>query len=121
MESRSANVLLRLGVAFAFLYPPLAALSDPTSWFAYFPRFIRDLPVPEAVLLNGFGLLEVAIALWILSGWRVFIPATIATALLVAIVVFNWNAFDVVFRDLSIAAMSAALAIEARQKERVRI
>lgn len=121
MESRNANLLLRIGVAFAFLYPPLAALSDPTSWFSYFPRFIRDLPIPEAVLLHGFGLLEVVIALWILSGWRIFIPASLGTVLLLTIVVFNWNAFDAVFRDLSIAAMSTALAIEAWQKERIRI
>ena len=55
---KTANLILRLGVAFAFLYPAIDALFDPTSWFSYFPQFLRGL-APEPVLLHGFGLLEV--------------------------------------------------------------
>jgi hypothetical protein len=110
--------ILRIGVAVAFLYPPYAALGDPVSWFSYFPGFIKMLPVPEAVLLHSFGLLEVVIALWILSGKRIFIPSALATALLLAIVVFNVSGFDVLFRDIAIAAMPLALAVGAYPEER---
>lgn len=114
------HLILRVGVGFAFLYPPYAALRDPISWFSYFPDFIQHLPIPESVLLHGFGLLEVVIALWILSGKRIFVPSALATLLLCVIVFFNLAGFDVVFRDLSIAAMSLALALEAYPEERAR-
>ena len=107
-----SNLILRVGVAFAFLYPPFAALRDPVSWFAYFPAFMRGL-APELVLLHGFGLLEVIIALWILSGKRIFLPASAAVLILCAIVSFDFADFDVVFRDLAIAAAAAALAVDA--------
>ena len=105
-----ADILLRVGVAFAFLYPPIDALFDPTSWFGYFPSYIRHL-APEPVLLHGFGALEVVIALWILSGKKIFLPSVAATAILLVIVGSDLGDFQVVFRDLSIAAASLALAL----------
>ena len=107
------NLILRIGVAFAFLYPPYAALGDPISWFSYFPAFIQALPIPHEVILHGFGLVEVVIAVWILSGKKVLIPSVLATIMLAAIVAFNLSLFDVVFRDLAIACMSASLALGA--------
>jgi len=104
-------LLLRIAVAFAFLYPPIAALFDPSSWIGYFPSFTRGI-VPDAVLLHSFGALEVVIALWILWGRHIFLPSLAATAILAAIVIFDWSEMDVVFRDVSIALASAALAVK---------
>lgn len=106
-----AHLALRVGAAFAFLYPPFAALSDPISWLAYFPSFLRELPIDQLVLLHGFGAIEVILALWILSGWKIRVPAAIATAMLLSIVLFNPGQMDVLFRDLSIAALTLALAL----------
>jgi uncharacterized membrane protein YphA (DoxX/SURF4 family) len=111
MGARRAHQVLRIGLAFAFLYPPYAALLDPQSWFGYFPRFIRELPINSLVLLHGFGVIEVLLALWILSGCRIRLPAALAGLILLAIVFFNSGTFDVVFRDLSIAAIALALAL----------
>jgi len=110
--SRATSLILRAGVAFAFLYPPIAALSDPSSWIGYFPSFMRGI-VPDPVLLHGFGALEVLIALWLLSGWRVLWPASLAAVMLAAIVLFNFSQLDIVFRDVSIAAAALALAVDA--------
>ena len=103
-------IVLRIGVAFAFLYPPIDALSNPDSWIGYFPPFVHGY-VPDLALLHTFGAVEVIIALWILSGWRVFWPASLATLMLLAIVVFDFSQFEVLFRDLSIAAAAASLAL----------
>lgn len=107
------GLVLRAGLAFAFLYPPLNALADPNSWIGYFPPFMRGI-VPDPVLLHSFGAVEVVIALWILSGWRIFWPSLVAAIILLSIVVFDPSEFQVVFRDLSIASIAVALAITAR-------
>ena len=107
---KAADILLRAGVAFAFLYPAINALFDPVSWFGYFPSFVRGL-APEPVLLHGFGLVEAIIALWILSGKNIFWPCIAATVILLAIVGFDSSEFQVVFRDLTIAAAALALGL----------
>jgi uncharacterized membrane protein YphA (DoxX/SURF4 family) len=107
---RLALFILRAGVTFAFLYPPINALMNPFDWIGYFPGFTRGI-VPDMVLLHSFGAVEVIIALWILWGRKIFWPSVLATVMLVAIVAFNLSNFVVVFRDLSIAAASLSLAL----------
>lgn len=115
-----ASIVLRAGVAFAFLYPPINALGDPYAWIGYFPPFTRGY-VPDEVLLHAFGIVEIVIALWILSGWRVFWPSLTATAMLLGIVVFNVPNFQVLFRDLAIAAMPFSLVVINYADERRRL
>ena len=110
-SERLAHWVLRIGAAFAFLYPPVAAVFDPVSWFGYFPHFIRALPIDSLVLLHSFGIIEVVLALWMLSGWRIRIPALLMTVMLLVIVAFNLAQIDIVFRDLSIVALTLALAL----------
>lgn len=107
------NYLLRIGVAFAFLYPPFDALFNPDSWIGYFPKFVHGI-APDAVLLHGFGIIEVIIAFWILSGKKIFLPSLAASLMLATIVFSNLNNFEILFRDLSITAMAIALAINAK-------
>ena len=112
--SSLANFILRAGAAFAFLFPAIDALFNPYTWEGYFPNFVHQLPVDPLILLHAFGLLEVVLALWLLSGKHVRIPAVLMTLMLVAIVVFNMNDFELLFRDLSIAAITLALAVSPR-------
>ncbi len=114
-SDRIAQLVLRIGVAFAFLYPPFNALSDPDSWIGYFPVFAKGY-VSNEVLLHTFGVVEVVIALWILSGWRIFWPSIVATAMLLTIVFFNPTNFQVLFRDLAIAAIPLALALHQKSQ-----
>lgn len=113
-------LILRIGVAFAFLYPPVSAFIDPVAWMAYFPPWSLGY-VPDAMLLHSFGALEVVLGLWILSGWRIFWPCVIATCILLAIVVIDRYNFEVLFRDLSIAAAALALAIIVRDNTAPRL
>ncbi|MEK9176672.1 MAG: hypothetical protein AAB923_00060 [Patescibacteria group bacterium] len=105
-----ADLILRVGLAFAFLYTPLNALWNPYSWIGYLPSFMRGF-APDLVVLHAFGFLEAVIALWLLSGKRIFFPSLAAAVILVAIVLLNLSNFEVVFRDLSIAAIAIALAV----------
>lgn len=111
-----SRLLLRIGLAFAFLYPPIDAIFEPYSWEGYFPAFLRHLPIDPLLLLHGFGVIEVVIAAWILYGKHLRIPATLAGLMLVAIVAFNSADFPVLFRDLAIAMMAFALAAWPEEK-----
>ena len=108
-----AELVLRIGLAFAFLYPPLNAIMDPNAWIGYFPQFLRGY-VDDLVLLHSFGVIEAVIALWILSGKRIFLPSAAAFVMLVAIVTMDYTEFQVVFRDLSIAAIALYFCIKYR-------
>lgn len=107
---RISDLILRAGLAFAFLYPPLDAIVDPNSWIGYLPSFVRGY-APDIVVLHAFGIFEIMIAFWILSGKRIAIPSFIACGVLIVIVLLNLSSFEVVFRDLSIASIALALGI----------
>jgi hypothetical protein len=107
---RSVDIFLRLGVAFAFLFPAINAVFDPYSWLGYLPGVLRDL-APELVLLHVFGFIEVVIAVWILSGRRIFFPTVLACVILALIILLNLGDFQILFRDISILFMTLALAV----------
>ncbi len=113
-ENQAVFIILRLGLVFAFLYAAWSAHQNPSSWVGYFPQTILKIfGRNEALMMNTFGIFEVLLSIWILSGALAFWANGIATILPLVIVVSNWGgAADVVFRDISIAAMSLALAVE---------
>jgi hypothetical protein len=108
------NLLLRAGVAFAFIYPAVSAIFNPFAWIGYFPAFLLNLPIQGEILLHVFGAIEIILGLWILSNRNIFIPSIVAAVMLFSIVIFNLNQMDVVFRDISILAMAVALALQSR-------
>lgn len=108
----TVELLLRIGVAFSFLYPPVSAFFNPYSWVGFFPLFVTELiPIDPLSLLLIFGALEIAVGAWILFGRNIFIPSTIAAALLAFIIVFNLAQIDVLFRDIPILLMALCLVI----------
>jgi len=110
-EEGIAKLLLRIGVAFAFIYPAVSAYFEPLSWIGFFPGFLRDVFPSETLLLHLFGLFEIIIALWILIGRNIFIPSVLAAVFLFGIVVFNLSSLDIVFRDIPIMLMAVILAV----------
>ena len=108
--------VLRAAAAFALLYPPISAWFEPDAWLGYVPGFARaaaaSLGAGDLVLLHSFGAVEIIIALWILSGQKIFWPSLAATATLLTIVVANFQEFPVLFRDLSIAGLTLGLALK---------
>jgi hypothetical protein len=112
MRSTYPDILLRLGLAFAFLYPAIDAWFNPFTWLGYVPSFAYILwPWSHLVFLHLFGAAEILLALWVLSGWKIGVPSALMGFLLLLIVVVNPNQFEVVFRDLAIAAAAFALAL----------
>lgn len=100
---------MRVALAFAFIFPAVNALFDPSAWIGYFPTFVHGI-VPDEVLLHTFGAIEIILALWVLSGWKIAFPSLVMAGMLVAIVAFNPSQFQILFRDLSIAVAAIGLA-----------
>ena len=123
-----SEALLRVGLAFSFVYPAIDAYFDPASRLGYFPHYVISafhviaipLKLSDVLLLHGFGLLEILLALWVLFGKRIQVPALIMAILLGVIVLTNLDPsnFSVVFRDVSIAFSALALALINRQQAR---
>lgn len=104
-----ASWLLRFGLAFSFFYVAAASFQNPLNWIGFFPQFLRDL-APAQTLLTGFSIYEIVLGLWLLSGRKLVYSSLLAAATLLGIVVFNWGAMEIVFRDISLALSALALA-----------
>jgi len=105
--------LLRVGVAFSFIYPPISAFFNPYAWIGYFPSWLIQIsPIDTLVLLHLFGLVEVSIGIWILFGKQIRIPSFVAVLFLFCIIIFNLHQMDVLFRDIPILLMALCLTFK---------
>lgn len=109
------SYLLRGAVAFAFLYPPVAAFFNPDGWIWFVPDMIENF-MPRTIFLHIFGGVEIVIAFGILFLRNPFYPTFAAIGVLASIVVIDWTTFDVVFRDVSILLAAVALIFLHREE-----
>ncbi len=100
-------LLLRLGLAFSFLYAGTSSLMSPNDWVGYLPAFIPQ--VHRLDLLKLFSVYEIGLGLWLLTGRYVKYAALLAALTLAGVVVVNLSVFSVTFRDVSL--IFAALAL----------
>lgn len=112
-----AWLFIRIGAAFCFLYAAVAGFLDPESWIGWFPKFTRDI-LPELTLLKIWGVYEIIIGLWILTGKQIFLPSILASLSLAGLIVFNLGAMDIIFRDVTILTATIALAIKSYPVEK---
>lgn len=113
MHGSTSEKILRLGLAFAFIYPAVSAWFNPYAWIGYFPSLVLDfVGSGDILLLHAFGVTEIIIGLWLVFGRKIIIPSAIACIYLLGIIVFNLNQMDVIFRDISIFAIALALVAQ---------
>ena len=105
-----ASFMLRVGLAIPFLYAAIAATLQPEAWVGFIPFFLKNL-IPETLLLSVHSLMNVVLALWLLSGWKTKYAAGLSAAALLTIIVANLAALDIIFRDIGL--MLAALSLYA--------
>ena len=118
VASRSAvagSWLLRSGLAFAFTYAAIAMLVDHAIFASYAPGLLQR-PGVAGLARPAFAGYELLLAGALLLGRRVFLAAVLAAVTLAAIVVLNLDAFEVLFRNVTIACAAAALAVESRPR-----
>ncbi len=108
---RLVDFLLRAGLGVSFLYAAIAQLLYPEVWMAWFPSWLFTLIPQERVLLTAFSLYEIALTLWLFTDRKIFIAACLAAVTMLAIVLFNLPALDIVFRDIALLFTALALAV----------
>lgn len=114
MESKREKIawlVLRIGVAFSFLYATTASFIDPQSWIGWFPSFLRDV-INDTALLQIWAIYEIITGIWIISGVKIFWPSLLASFSLIGLILCNFNSMDVIFRDVTILSATIALAIK---------
>ncbi|OGE84442.1 MAG: hypothetical protein A2846_02665 [Candidatus Doudnabacteria bacterium RIFCSPHIGHO2_01_FULL_49_9] len=111
-KDRLISFLLRIGLASVFLYAALAAFMDPDTWANFLPKFLRDMfPDQIRYFLMAFSLYELALVAVLLLDKFVYWAAIFSALTMVGILVFNAQGMDVIFRDVAIMFMAAALAV----------
>lgn len=108
--SKGAQLLLRIALAFGFLYAAAGSFLSPSEWIGFFPEWMFSL-APAEFLLPAFSLFEILLALWLLSGWRIKEAALLSAAVLFGIVIFNIPQLIIVFRDVGLGIAALALAL----------
>ena len=103
-----AELLLRLGLSFAFFYAGIAALAQPDSWAGFVPAWIGSV-IAIGMFLKIHAVVQILLAAAILLLPNPFYPALLAAGAMAGVVISNLAIMDVVFRDISI--MFAALAL----------
>ena len=106
----SARWFLRIGLAFVYAYAAVEIHLHPELFLKYVPTFVQSL-FPTGPFLLFFGIFEVALTIWLLSGKRTEYAAMISFFLISGIVVFNLQYFSVLFRNIAIAFASLALVV----------
>ncbi|MCE5294331.1 MAG: hypothetical protein LLF94_06925 [Chlamydiales bacterium] len=109
MSNRKIAIwFLRVGLAFVFAYASYEICVNPENFLKYTPSFIFNF-IPEKLFLYSFGVAEVALAAWLLTGWKAYYSSIISVMLMVGIIAFNPEHFQILFRNVAIGFGGLAL------------
>ena len=111
-----SSLLLRIGLAAVFLYAAVAGFLSPDDWIGYLPSVVANSP-QGPLALQVWGGLEIAVALWLLSGKKAVWSGLVAAFLMLGVIVQNITLFDIVFRDAAILFMALALSAMSAGKD----
>lgn len=103
----------RLGIGFALIYAAVSSLLNPTAWAGFFPDFLINLFSQKILIV--FSIYELALGVWLFSNWKTFYAAILSALTMAGIVIFNFGAMDIVFRDVAIFFSAVALSIMTRK------
>jgi hypothetical protein len=112
-----AKWFLRFGLAFVFFYASVEIYLHPQNFIKYVPTCMLNA-LPLDLFLNSFGVIEVALTFWLLSGWKGEYSSIISVVMIIGIVVCNMEHFQVLFRNVAIGFGGLALLVLEMKKKR---
>lgn len=114
-NNKIAKYFLRFGLAFVLVYASIEIYLHPANFLKYVPQIMLSM-LPVDLFLDSFGVIEIALAAWLLTGWRGEIPSFLTFLMMVGIIVFNPEHFQVLFRNVAIAFAGLALILLERSR-----
>lgn len=105
-RNKHVSLLLRLGLAFGFIYVGISSFLKPQAWIGFLPGFLRS----EGFLFVH-AIFVILLGAWLIYGKKTFYSAIVSAVFLFLIVIFNLGALDIIFRDVSILLAAIALAV----------
>lgn len=111
------SFFLRSGLAIVFFYAAISAFLNPLAWIGFIPIFVQSL-IPPNIFLNIHSIGNIIIGLWLLSNKRIFYASILSSLAMLSIIIFNLNALDIVFRDITILFAAISLAILSYNKDK---
>lgn len=105
-NSYMVSFLLRAGLAISFLYAGISIFLNPTAWIGFIPAWIG----PKELLLYSHAVLEISLAIWLLSNKNIFYASIVSIIFMLSIIIVNLSALDIIFRDITILFSAIALA-----------
>ena len=108
MIGNPASLLLRIGLAFVFLYAAFF-VSNVGTGTKYVPAFVSNI-IPLQTFLILFGVFEVFLSIWLLLGKFTKYSGLVSAVFLICVTAFNLSYFSGLFRNVAIIAAAFALA-----------
>lgn len=109
-KERLPSLLIRIGLAFVFGFAAISGFLQPETYLYYLPDLIRNSPY-ALLVLHAFGVYEILLSVWLLSGKEKGYAGLISAGTLFGITATNLVNFQVVFRDVAIIFASLALMV----------
>ena len=108
--------ILRVGLAITFLWIGLLILREPEVWGGYIAPWALDLmPIPIREAMIGTGIFDVAVGIFLLIDFWVWLVALVGAGhLVIVLVVSGINEGTV--RDIAILAGAFALVVDSLPK-----
>jgi hypothetical protein len=112
-KEEKVSLTLRLGLAFVFIYTSISAILNPIAWIGFMPQFLGEMK-ETFLIVHDIGL--ILLGVWLVSNKKVYYASVISAIFLLAVVVFNWGAMDIIYRDIGLFLMAVALAFLSKKK-----
>ena len=108
-SNMATSLLLRIGLAFVFIYAAVMSFIHPLEWVGYLPSMISGEDL-RLTLLKAFSVGQIILALWLLSGFFTRFAAILTAVTLLGITVADFSIFAITFRDVGLFFAALALA-----------
>ena len=109
-NTKLATLVLRLGLAFVFLFAAYTSLLHPENYHKFVPSFVAQLISIDQFLLI-YGISEILLAIWLVIGKWAFLSGLISALLLLILTVLNLGEINTLFRNVAIITGALALVI----------
>lgn len=107
-STKTASLMLRIGLAAVLVYASVSSFITPSDWVGYLPHAMTNY-IPATLLLRCFSVYECALAVWLLSNAYLRCAASIAALTFGGILFINLALLPITFRDIALVFASVAL------------